>query len=237
MLTGFVPVAQAISAARQAFAGEDIGYESPSEAAKRYDWMTLAAFLDAAQPGATARAVLEAAYVTEYGIPLEAQSALNLIMMMSDENLARSAGGDAWALFGDSDERWKIQGGNQAISETLAARHRERVRLGWALEAIAERPGGGWRLAFSDGREVLADVVVCTIPFSVLRRLDLAGVDLPATKKKAIAELGYGNNAKLLMPFSARVWEAQGDDGSVYTDLELQDLWAPEPWVRPAAAC
>jgi monoamine oxidase len=54
-------------------------------------------------------------------------------------------------------------------------------------------------------------------------RLDL---ELPPVKRKAIAELGYGTNAKLMVGFSDRVWRsAHRSNGSVTTDLPFQSTW------------
>jgi monoamine oxidase len=45
-------------------------------------------------------------------------------------------------------------------------------------------------------RDFNADKVVLAIPFSVLRHVDLAGVELPVVKRLAIATLGYGTHTK-----------------------------------------
>ena len=233
LMTGFVPVAHAIIEARQRMGADDVDYRSTSAAARRYDETPLAEFLAAAGPSAAARKVLDAAYTAEYGVAAGQQSALNLIMMLSDDNLAESAGADLWALFGDSDERWQVEGGNDQVATRIAARHASRIRLGCVVEQLAEKAGGGWRIALAGGREVDAEVVVCTIPFSVLRHVPIRA-ELSDTKRRAIAELGYGNNAKLVLPFSTRPWERAGDDGTIYADLELQTTWAPDAWAKGA---
>jgi monoamine oxidase len=51
-------------------------------------------------------------------------------------------------------------------------------------------------------------------------------VELPAQKRQAIAELGYGTNAKLMIGFSSRVWRTtHKTNGSVLTDLPFQLVW------------
>jgi monoamine oxidase len=52
-------------------------------------------------------------------------------------------------------------------------------------------------------------------------------IEAPMTpaKRKAIDELGYGNNAKLMIGFNARPWRAQDSNGSVFTDLPFQSSW------------
>ena len=40
----------------------------------------------------------------------------------------------------------------------------------------------------------------------MLRQVDLSGLPLPGVKRRAIAELGYGTNAKLIAEFRRRIW-------------------------------
>jgi len=228
LVSDFVPLARAILEAREAMIGdgEDISYLNPSNA-ERYDQMSLGAFIAASGAGQRARKILETAYVNEYGLDVDRQSALNLIMMFSDDNLAESAGAAAWAVYGDSDERYRVRDGNQRVAETLAARYRDRIHYAMPLAAIRDVRGGRIEVAFANGKAVRADRVICTVPFSILRTLDLAGLDLSPLKRRAIAELGYGTNAKLCVPLAARPWLEFGEDGSVYSDADYQSMWDP----------
>ena len=74
-------------------------------------------------------------------------------------------------------------------------------------------------------RTVGAEIVVLCIPFSILRNIQLQ-VPLPAIKTKAIQELGYGTNAKLILGFQERTWRKQGFTGDSYTGgLPYQSGW------------
>jgi len=66
---------------------------------------------------------------------------------------------------------------------------------------------------------------VLAIPFTLLREVKMS-VGLTALKRKAIDELGYGTNAKVLVGFSSRPWEKQGYSGSTYSDELFQLAWA-----------
>jgi monoamine oxidase len=72
--------------------------------------------------------------------------------------------------------------------------------------------------------EAKADIVVLAIPFTILRQLEMQ-VTLPDAKRKAIDELGYGTNAKLIAGFSGRPWEKAHSTGYTFTDLEFQCCW------------
>jgi monoamine oxidase len=65
--------------------------------------------------------------------------------------------------------------------------------------------------------------VLC-IPFTLLRQVDLR-VELPAWKKHAIQELGYGTNSKAFQGFAERYWRKLGSSGYAYSDEAFQCAW------------
>jgi monoamine oxidase len=48
---------------------------------------------------------------------------------------------------------------------------------------------------------------------------------MPAAKKRAIAELGYGTNSKLFAGYTAAGWREAKHAGNGFTDLEWQTCW------------
>src|SRR4030095_1919402 len=99
------------------------------------------------------------------------------------------------------------------------------------LESLGFRSDGQVRLGIRRGatsQVVDAPYVVLALPFTLLREVHL-DLGLPRVKRKAIAELGYGTNAKLMVGFAHRVWRtAPQSNGSLTTDL-------PHPPPAPAA--
>jgi monoamine oxidase len=167
------------------------------------------------------RKLLDVAFVTEFGLECAEQSSLNLIFMISTD---LSAG--KMELFGDSNERFKIAGGNQRIVDELATRVRDQIHLEQRLVAITARDHG-YSLVFDQaGRttEVSADLVLLTLPFTMLRQVEMKA-ELPAWKRKAIAELGYGMNAKLMLGMNKRLWRNQGHSGNIFSDEPFQLAW------------
>ncbi|MBC8097089.1 MAG: FAD-dependent oxidoreductase [Akkermansiaceae bacterium] len=167
------------------------------------------------------RKLLDVAFVTEFGLECGEQSALNLIFMISTDLTAGKL-----ELFGDSDERFKIIGGNQRIVDELARRVQDQIQLEQRLAAIVARDRGCTLVFDQAGRttEVNADFVLLTLPFTMLRQVEIK-VELPAWKQKAIAELGYGLNAKLLLGVKTRIWRDQGHSGNVFSDEPFQLAW------------
>ena len=195
------------------------------------DRLSVAEYLDLIGATGTIRALLDVAYVTEYGLDAGEQSALNLVTLIGTSTET------GFAPFGDSDERFKVVGGNERVVAELAARLPGQVETGQRLAAM--RPtGSGIRLTFESGataRDVDADAVVLALPFTMLRDVDTAAMDWPAEKRRAIRELGYGTNAKLFVGTAARPWRAQGHNGECMTDAAFQLCW-DNAQLQPGAA-
>ena len=186
------------------------------------DRLSVAEYLDRLKVEGWLRDLLDVMYVTEYGLETGEQSALNLIDLPSAITDKKDL-----ELFGESDERYKVQGGNQRITDTLVERLEGQIELSRRLEAVSEN-GSGYRLTFESAggsaKEVDADFVILSLPFSVLRTVTMS-VTLPPVTQQAIDELGYGTNAKLLLGFERRVWRDSKASGVVFSDLPFQTTW------------
>ncbi|MDB5106814.1 MAG: FAD-binding protein [Fibrobacteres bacterium] len=199
---------EAISAGTAGFAAE-------------LDRMSLEEYLHRRGVTGWLRDLVTAAYVSEFGLDAGRQSCLNLLTLVS---LDTSAG--RFEVFGESDERFRIAGGNQALTDALAARYAASLRLNHRLEAVAA-DGDGYRLSFlgpGGAVETKADAVILALPFTLLRSVDFK-IDLPEAKRKCIAELGYGTNSKLFLGFSSRPWRKAGYAGNFFTDGPIQSGW------------
>ncbi|MGE0725928.1 MAG: flavin monoamine oxidase family protein, partial [Alphaproteobacteria bacterium] len=146
-------------------------------------------------------------------------SALNL-----HQTFSWARGELSW--YGDSDERFKVVGGNQRIPDGLARALDGQVRLGHALRALAPA-GAGYRLSFETAGgmvDVAADAVVLALPFTMLRGVELS-IPLDPGKRAAIDGLGYGSNAKLFLGFDRRAWRADGRSGDFFAPDPAQSGW------------
>lgn len=71
------------------------------------------------------------------------------------------------------------------------------------------------------------DYIICAIPFSVLRTMDIKPM-FSSTKMQAIKEVNYGNAQKTILNCNRRFWEEQGIfGGGSYTDLPITTIWYP----------
>ena len=170
--------------------------------------------------------LLDVAYNIEYGAETAEQSSLNLLYL-----LAYQPSPKGFAVFGVSDEQYHIRGGNQRLPEAIAAVLPD-IRLRSRLTTVVARGDGTVALSFETpegAQQVVADQVILTLPFAVLRTLDTSRAGFDSMKRKAINELGAGRNAKLQLQFQSRVWNASGpwgiSTGGSYADLGYQSTW------------
>ena len=219
IVRAFVPVAAAIERDLAAAGDGDYDYRDANPAFRQLDSTSIAQWFDRNGVDGWLRKLLDVAYTTEMGLECDEQSAPNLLTFIGTD-------ADAFKVFGESDERSHVRGGNDLVPKALAARMDDAIETGCALEAV--RGGGdGFALSFRNGaatREVRAKQVILALPFTLLRRVRI-DVDLPEAKRRSIAELGYGTNAKLMIGFDRRPWRDHGANGSSMSDLAFQTTW------------
>ena len=202
-------------------------YSSFTQRGFELDHMSVAQWIDASVPGGRQSRLgqlLETAYVIEYGADATDQSALNLIYLLG------YSGQGQLRIFGPSNEKYHVRGGNDLIVDRLAsALAPGQIETGNVLVAITQTPSGRYTLTLDRGatsRTVTVDHVVLAIPFSVMRSgVDYANAGFNDVKRTAIAELGMGANAKLNVQFSSRHWTSLGSNGETYADTGYQNTW------------
>ncbi|MFN8282263.1 MAG: NAD(P)/FAD-dependent oxidoreductase [Chitinophagales bacterium] len=160
---------------------------------------------------------IQVAYTSEFGCSSAELSSLNLITFIDTDT---SKG--EFKYFGDSDERYKVKGGNQQVVDKLAYANKDSILKEHKLTKVAKE-GNAYKLTFENGKEAVADYVIMTIPFTLLRDVELA-IDMPVEKKNAIAKLSYGTNAKMMFGMNKRLWRDTGFGGYLFNET-IQNGW------------
>jgi monoamine oxidase len=217
----FIPLAQKIEADLDAIGNGDITYFSYDQAAFVLDHTSIADYLQQAQINPILQEMLKVAYTTEYGREAAEQSCLNLLFLIGTKT-------NKFSVYGESDERFTIRGGCDQLPRLLANTLANVLETDTELEAISMLPDGRYRVSLRSGYKTFDrtyERILLTLPFSTLRLVKL-DVDLPAFKKKAIAELGYGTNTKLITAYQTRFWRTQyNSTGAIFTDTGFQNTW------------
>ena len=152
-----------------------------------------------------------AAWVAEYGLDCEELSTLNMLDMI-DTSTA-----EGFKVFGTSDERFRIKGGNSEIIKGLAAKvGEENIHKGYEVKSIVEQEDGSYLISFNNEKEIRSKAIVCTLPFTILRNLKLDLKDMRPEKRKCIDELGYGKNTKLVLGYNSQPWRSKENNAMGY---------------------
>jgi len=201
-------------------------YNLSTERGRELDNMSIADYISAYVPGglrSNLGQLLDIAYNIEYGAETSDQSSLNMLYL-----LAYSGQGQL-RIFGPSNEKYRVVGGNDQITSRMADALRGQITRGSELVAIRRNKDGTWGLTFQQGLSsvsVTADRVVMAIPFSILRSsVDISKAGFSARKVTAIKQQGMGTNSKLHVQFSSRHWRSLGCNGETYADTGYQNTW------------
>ncbi|WP_035187298.1 flavin monoamine oxidase family protein [Alteribacter aurantiacus] len=135
-------------------------------------------------------------------------------------------------IFGDNVDFFQIKGGNDQLPKAFLPYINDHLHVNRTVMRIVQDNTGVQVTAEDERKEqhvYFGDVVVCTLPFSVLRLVDIWPHDsLSFAKQRAIRELVYVQATKVGIEFKRKFWE---DDalygGSLITDLPLQFMYYP----------
>lgn len=180
-------------------------------------------------------------YVKEFALPLEPfyPSKLNALRFDRGQReevpidgftdaMTQNYGGE----LGGSPEHWqKIRGGTDLLPRAFAEKLAGKIHYGAAvvrIEQYANQP----RVVFLEaGRQqaLVADEVLCTIPFSVLKNVDLPA--LSSRKRDAIKRTHYDAVSRVYLQTKNRFWEEKGLNGFAFTSGAIE-IWQPT-WDQP----
>jgi monoamine oxidase len=115
-----------------------------------------------------------------------------------------------------------VRGGADRFPAAFAARLGLRIRYEAPVVRIAPGPDAIAVTCVEGGapRLLTADYVVCTIPFSVLREIEIAP-PFPPAKMQTIRELPYTSVTRVYVQTRTRFWRERGESGYATTDLPL----------------
>ncbi len=192
---------------------------------RELDSMSIVDWINESVPGGMSSRLgqlLAVAYNIEYGAEPQNQSSLNLLYLLG------YSGQGQLRIFGKSNEKYHVVGGNDQIAQRLADRLSGQINKGSSLVGITRRADGTFALGLTQGGNsvtVNADHVVLALPFSILRNLDISKAGFSLVKLRAIRELGMGTNSKLNVQFTERIWRTQGMNGDSFSDTGYQSTW------------
>lgn len=199
---------------------DEIGFENFSKADQQFDNMSIMDYVDGHGVKGWLREMFDMAYTSEYGTDAAKQSAISMLSIFNPANEEKND------LFGPSDERYSVIGGNNQIAENLEKLYKGNIRFSQYLTAINSNSNKQYLLSFKEAggkiTDVVADYVIMTVPFSILREVDF-NIQLPTWKMNAIRNMTYGQSTKIFLGVNERTWRNQGFAGYMFSDNGLQN--------------
>jgi monoamine oxidase len=179
---------------------------------QKYDRITFSAFLRAQGASPAAAAILAVGLVSGLGEGADRVSALDLLR----EAAHRRARKDSFT----------IRGGTDRLPKALATKLGGRIRYGTPVVRLEQSANGVRVVALKAGvpQSYEGDRIVCAIPFSVLRRLEVAPA-LPRDKQSTIQQLKYTSVTRVFIQVRTRFWLAAGLSPYASTDLPVMGIY------------
>ncbi len=173
--------------------------------------------------------LMDVAYNIEFGADTTQQTALGMLGLIGFQ-----PDSGEFDIFGTSDERFHIRGGNQQLPRSIAAAlPTGTVRHGWQLVSLAVQNDNTQLLTFSSHgttRTITADHTILAVPLGVMKRIDFSRARFDARKKATYAAMPMGVNGKLQLQFDTRLWNKTGawpgrSTGLSFADTGYQNTW------------
>jgi monoamine oxidase len=120
----------------------------------------------------------------------------------------------------------KIVGGNDQLPKAFATRLADRILYSAPVRRIEQDATGVAAIYTQNGapRRLAADKLICAIPLTVLRRVEMAPPLSPA-KARVVHEMAYGSLSRVTFQVKQRYWLGEGLNGFATTDIP-GEIWS-----------
>ena len=198
---------------------KDLSFKTRDPFAQKLDQISISEYLESIGASGWIKNLLEVSYESEYGLSPQVQPAISFVILINP-----NTDGGQLDLYGSSDERYKIRGGNQSLLDALANKYTAHIELHRSLESISHKTTH-YDLTFSGLKNVVkADFVILTVPFTKLRQVDIR-LQMPQVKWDCINKLNYGTHTKMMLGMTTHHWRTQGFQGLCYSDTGVTNGW------------
>jgi monoamine oxidase len=189
-----------------------VNIEEPwlSPNAKELDYRSTADWLDGLPVSQTTKQAIAAEFEGNNAVPMDRQSYLG--------NLVQIQAGGGERYFTDT-EVFRLRGGNQLLAECLADTiGRENVLMGLAVKSIATSESGVV-VALANGKVLIGDDVVLTVPPSTWRKIKFT----PSLPRALSPQMGA--NVKYIAAVKNRFWKQLDLSPEGMTDGDISSTW------------
>ena len=180
-------------------------------------------------------------YVKEFALPLEPFYPGRLNALRFDRGSREEVPIDGFTdamtrnygeELGGNPERWqKIKGGTDMLPKAFAERLGDKIHYGSPVVRIEQDEKQARVVFLNAGKRqtMTADNVLCTIPFSLLRNVEMPA--LSSQKRDIIKNTRYDAVSRVYLQTRNRLWEDKGLNGFAFTSGAIE-IWQPT-WNQP----
>jgi monoamine oxidase len=182
-------------------------------------------------------------YIKLFEVPLEPMYPSRLQAVRLDGGQRRLVGPEGFtevlgqnfgSELGGNPSRWsKIKGGTDLFPKAFAQRLAEKIHYNAPVVRI-EQDANSTRAVFlhnGSPETINADHILCAMPFSVLRNVELPTTNFSERKRDIIQKLQYDSVSRVYLQSKKRFWEEKGLSGFAFTN-EAVEIWQPA-WSQP----
>ena len=182
-------------------------------------------------------------YIKLFDVPLEPMYPSRLQTVRLDGGQRRVVGPEGFteALgqnlgddLGGSPARWsKVRGGSDMFPKAFAHRLADKIHYGSPVVRIEQDANSARAVFLHNGspETISADHILCALPFSLLRRVELPTTNFSERKRDIIQKLRYEAVSRVYLQSKKRSWEEKGLSGFAFTN-EAVEIWQPT-WSQP----
>jgi monoamine oxidase len=127
------------------------------------------------------------------------------------------------------DKTFRIRGGNDLLPTAFTTALGDVVKRGCIVQALAQDASGVTVTYAQEGiaRNVRADLAICTLPFTTLRKVDLSNAGFGSEKSALITSMRYMPVSRFNQQTKTRFWQEKGIGGLkvARTDGPIERLW------------
>jgi monoamine oxidase len=181
-------------------------------------------------------------YVKLFGVTLEPMypSQLSAVrwdgktgQQMPIDGYTKALGEVFGSELGGDPVRWsKIKGGSDQLPQAFARKLGDKIHYGTPVVRLEQDANSARALFLRNGetQTLSADRILCALPFSLLRNIELPS-SFSERKIKVIKELKYDFVSRVYLQAKKRTWEEKGLNGFAITNNAVE-IWQPT-WNQP----
>jgi len=98
-----------------------------------------------------------------------------------------------------------IKGGNSQLVNRLARGLNDRIKMGHRVVSIIKNAQQEYVITFANGKQIVADITVLTIPCTVYEDIAIASDVIPHDTLNIVKNVQYGKNSKIVTPIMQKI--------------------------------